>query len=174
MLNQDADETLNGSEAYAVNHNWTLLGTILSRVLQVKPLRHLEIQLNGTALPCPAQGIPQVEVNLRTIERAVALVYNIIKAHVLQRLPQAVCSHLPILVRTHGILGPGGQLHKILKAKLCIHFINQFCYALNLILNLVVPHKDMGIILGKTAHAHQTVELSAFLMAVNQSQLAYL
>ena len=101
MLNQDADETLNGSEAYAVNHNWTLLGTILSRVLQVKPLRHLEIQLNGTALPCPAQGIPQVEVNLRTIKRAVAFVYNIIKAHVLQRLPQAVCSHLPILVRTH-------------------------------------------------------------------------
>ena len=174
MLNQNTDETLNGAEAYTVNHDRTLLGAVLSRIFQVKPLRHLEIQLDGAALPCSAQGIPQVEINLRSVERAVAFIDNIIKAHVLQRLLKAVCSHLPILVRTHGILRPGGQLHKILKAKLCIHFINQLCYALNLVLNLVIPHEDMSIILGKTAHAHQTVKLAALLMTVNQPQLAHL
>ena len=31
----------------------------------------------------------------------------------------------------------------------------------------------MGIILGEAAHTHKTVELSGFLMTVNQSQLSH-
>ena len=114
-----------------------------------------------------------MEINLRTIKRAVSLVYNILQAHVLQRLFKSVGSHLPILVRSHGIFRSCGQLHKIFKSKLSVNFIDQLCYALDLILNLVIPHENMSIILCKAAHPHQTVKLSALLMAVNQTQFAH-
>ena len=61
----------------------------------------------------------------------------------------------------------------ILEAKQCIHRVNQFCHAHNLILDLLRSHKNVGVILGKTAHPHQAVKLTGFLMAVNQSQLSH-
>lgn len=172
MLDKDTDETLNGAEAYAVNHNRTLLAAVLCGVLQVKSLRHLEVKLDGTALPGSSQGVSQVEVNLGAVECAVAFIDDVIHSHVLKGLLQTVCCHLPILVGTHGILRSGGQLYEILEAELAVNLVNQLCYALDFILDLVVSHKDMGIILREAAHTHQSMKLSALFMAVNQSQLA--
>ena len=78
MLDQDSDEPLNGAEAYPVNHNGTLLGAVLRHILSLKTLGKLEIQLNGSALPGPANGISQMEIDLRPVERAVALVDDVL------------------------------------------------------------------------------------------------
>ena len=114
-----------------------------------------------------------MEIDLGAVERAVALVDDIIQAHVLQSLSQAVGGHLPVLVGPHGILRTGGKLHKILKAELAVNLVDQPGNALDLVLDLVVPHENVRVVLGKAAHPHQAVELSALLMAVHQSQLAH-
>ena len=108
MLNQDTDETLDGTEYHAVDHDRAVLLAVCSHVLQFKTLGQLEVQLNGSALPGTANAVYQMEINLRAIERAVALIYYIRHTQLVQSVSKACCSHLPVLITSHGILGTGG------------------------------------------------------------------
>ena len=74
VLDEDADEALDGTEAHAVQHDGALLGTVGVDVLEVEVLRHLEVELHGAALPGAAEGVLQVEVDAWAVEGAVALV----------------------------------------------------------------------------------------------------
>lgn len=74
VLNQNTDEALDGAKAHAMQHDGALLGAVGIHVLQIKVERHLEVELDGTALPGTAERILQVEVDLGTVEGAVALV----------------------------------------------------------------------------------------------------
>ena len=82
MLDQDTDETLDGTEAYAVDHDRSVLLTVSADVLKLETLRKLEVKLDRTALPCSADRIYQMEVDLRTVECAVTFVDHIVKSKV--------------------------------------------------------------------------------------------
>ena len=73
---------------------WIMIGRCFSpsapMYSQVKSLRQLEVKLDGTALPGSSDRIFQMEVDLRSIECAVALVYYIIrKPKLIQSTPQS-------------------------------------------------------------------------------------
>ena len=85
MLDQDTDETLDGTEAYTVDHDRSVLLTVSSDVLEFETLRKLEVKLDRTALPCSADRIYQMEVDLRAIECAVAFVDHIVESKVIKR-----------------------------------------------------------------------------------------
>ena len=61
----------------------------------------------------------------------------------------------------------------IFESEQLIYFVDQFCYALNLLADLLRHHKDVRIVLCKAAHAHQTVQLTGLLMTVYQTQLTH-
>ena len=113
-----------------------------------------------------------MEVNLRAVECAVALIDNIVKAKVLEGASKSICCDFPILITSHGILRTGGKLYMIFKSEKVVNFINEFCNAFNLLANLLLGHKDMGIILSKAAYTHQAMKLTGFFMAVNKAQFA--
>lgn len=153
VLNQNTDEALDGAKAYAVQHNGALLGAVGVHVLQVKVERHLEVELNSTALPGTTERILQVEVDLGAVEGAVALVDLVVHAQLLQSGAQALLGASPVLIRTHGVLGAGGKLNVVLKAKLLIHGVDQIDHTHYLVGQLVGTHKQVGIVLVKAAHA---------------------
>lgn len=101
VLNQNTDKALDGAKAYAVQHDGALLGAVGVHVLQVKVERHLEIELDGTALPGTTKRVLQVEVDLGAVEGAVALVDLVVHAQLLQSGAQALLRARPVLVRTH-------------------------------------------------------------------------
>ena len=61
----------------------------------------------------------------------------------------------------------------VFESEQTVNLVDQFYNALDLILDLLRSHKDMGIVLSKAAHTHQAVKLAGFLMAVYQSQLSH-
>ena len=77
MLSQNANKPLDTAKYYPMNHDRTVFFAVCTGIFQFKPLRHLHVQLDGTALPGPAKAVLQMEVNLRAIESAVALVNHI-------------------------------------------------------------------------------------------------
>ena len=83
VLNQDADEALEGAHDGTVNHDRRLEGAIRCNVLEVKVQRQLEVQLNGAHLPFASQAVPHLEVDLRAIEGTVALIDLIIPLAIL-------------------------------------------------------------------------------------------
>ena len=113
-----------------------------------------------------------MEVNLRTIECAVAFVNHIIQTHFIQSAAQTIGSHLPVLVASHAVFRSGRQLYMILETKQAVYTVNQLCNTLDFLFDLLRSHEDMSIILSKAAHTHQTMKLAGFLMTVNQTQLA--
>ena len=62
MLDQDTNETLDAAKQHTMNHDRAVRLIIWADIIQIELLRHLEIQLNGTALPGTAQAIFQMEV----------------------------------------------------------------------------------------------------------------
>ena len=68
VLGDDADEPLDGAQHHPVDHDGAVLLAVLAGVLQLEPLGQLAVQLDGAALPGPAQGVGQVEVQLGAVE----------------------------------------------------------------------------------------------------------
>lgn len=112
---------------------------------------HLEVQLNRAALPGTAEAVAQVKVNLRAVERTVALVDDVGHTELFQRGFEAVGRILPILVRTHRVRRTGGQFDEVIEAELGVHLIDEVYDAGNFIRNLLAGHEDMGVILREAA-----------------------
>ncbi len=74
VLDQQRHEPLEAAEDGAVDDHRPVLGVVRARVLQVEALRHLVVELDRRALPLAADGVGDVEVDLRAVEGAVALV----------------------------------------------------------------------------------------------------
>ena len=55
---------------------------IKCKLIKIETLRKLEVKLDRTALPCSADSVYQMEVDLRTVECAVSFVDHIVKSKV--------------------------------------------------------------------------------------------
>ena len=74
VLDDDADEALEGAVDGAVDDDGHLDAALLGLIGQAEIVGQLEVQLDGAALPFAAQRVLDLEVDLRAIEGAVALV----------------------------------------------------------------------------------------------------
>ena len=98
MLGKNSDKALDTAEDNAVYHDRTVTLVVLTDICQVEALGHLEVELNGAALPRSADGILEVKVDLRTVECAVALVDGVGLTVLLERAAKCCGSGLPLLV----------------------------------------------------------------------------
>ncbi len=134
-------------------HYGALFAAVLIHIGQAEIQRHLEIQLDGAALPGAAEGILKMEVYLRAVEGAVALVYGVIKPQLLQSVLKAVCSGLPVLIAAHAVGGAGGKLYGVFEAEFAVNLVYHVHNAHDLIGYLLRTHEDVGIVLSEAAHA---------------------
>ena len=172
VLGEDADEALDGAEADAVDHDRAVLLAVGADILEVKALGHLHVELDGTALPGAAEAVFQMEVDLRAVERAVALVDDIGLAELVERGDKAVGRDFPLLVRADMVLRHGGQLHMVLEAEERVHIVNELGHALDLVLDLIGRHEDVRIVLREAADAEQAVQRAGQLVAVHDAEFA--
>ena len=73
VLDEDAEEALEGAEQGPVDHVGPVLLAVLADVGHVEALGHVEIELDGRALPEPADGVLDLDVDLGTVEDGLAL-----------------------------------------------------------------------------------------------------
>ena len=173
MLDQNTDKTLDGSKSNTVDHDRTMFLAVSTNIFTIKTERKLEIKLDSTTLPGSSDGVLKMEVNLRSVERSVSLIYYIIKPEVVKSSAKSVCSHLPVLITSHGIFRTCGKLYVIFETKQLIYLVNQFCNPFDLLTDLLRHHKDVGIILCEAAYTHKSVKLSGFFMTMYQTKLTH-
>ena len=174
VLGQNTNEALKRTKASAVNHDWLLLGTVGVNVLKLEVVRQLEVKLDGTALPRSAEAVGQMEVNLRTVERTVALVDHVLNAHRLKCVTKALLSALPILIRTHRILWARRELNAVWEAKLCIVSSDEVRCIRDLLSNLIRADKEVCVVLSKLTNTEQTVQGTLHLITVIKTSLSQL
>ena len=172
MLDQDADEALDGAEAHAMQHDRSLLLAVGVGVLEVEIQRHLEVELHRAALPRATQRIVQMEVDFGTVEGAIALVDHVVHAELVERGLQAAFGGDPILVGAHGVLGARGQFDVVGEAELVVDGRDQIGHADDFLGQLVGAHEQMRVVLVEATDAEQAVQSALELVAVNQADFA--
>ena len=115
-----------------------------------------------------------MEVNLRTVESAVALVDNVLNTHRLKCVTKALLSALPILIRTHRILWARRKLNAVWEAKLCIVSGNEVRCIRDLLSNLIRADKEVCVVLSKLTNTEQTVQSALHLITVIKTSLSQL
>ena len=80
---------------------------------------------------------------------------------------------LPLLHGADVVLGHGGELNLVGEAKHGVHLVKQAHHVLQLVLQLVGGHKQVGVILGEAPHPEQPVQRAGKLVAVDQAQLTH-
>jgi len=153
MLDQDAEKTFERAKEGSVNNVGTMVFSIGSDVAQAKALRQIEVELNGRDLPCPAQCIFDLNVELGAIECTAAFVDLVIEVESTQCPAQRIDGSLPLIAVPHGFLGLGAQEDpEVLKLKCAEKVFDELQHSNHFILELFRTTENVSVILGKASH----------------------
>ena len=155
MLDQHADEALERAEDGAVDHDRPLGLPVAVDVLEPEAIRLLEVDLDGRHLPAPSERVLHVDVDLRSIERPVARVELEREAVGAEGILQRPLGRLPLLVRSERLLGPRRQLEERLEHEGLVPLADQLEQRGDLVLDLIQPAVDVGVVLRELPHAHE-------------------
>ena len=148
VLDQQRDEALEAAEDRAVDDDRAVLGVVGADVLQVEPLRQLVVELDRGALPLPPDRVGDVEVDLRPVERAVALVDRV----GLARRSRAPASAAPRRGPTSAIsprysLGPRRELRRGREAEVAVDPLDEPQQPLDFLADLLLGHEAVRVVL---------------------------
>ena len=174
VLDQDPHETLEAAVDGSVEHDGPMLRAIRADKVQVELLGHLEIELDRTALPRPADAVFEMEVYLRSVESAVARVDGELRPGFLERFFERAFGDIPLLFGSHGILRPGGKLDAIREPEdVGINVATQLHDSLDFFLHNLRRAVQMRIVLREAANAHQSVEHARTLVPVDDAEFRH-
>src|SRR5216683_5138032 len=95
VLEQNTDEAFERAEDRAMDHRGARLRAGAGREGEVEALGHVVVELDGGELPFALERVGHVNLDFRSVERALAQVYFIRKAVALERLAESVLTLVP-------------------------------------------------------------------------------
>ncbi|MCY1292966.1 hypothetical protein D9M70_422090 [compost metagenome] len=171
MLDQHADEALEGTENRAVQHDRALTVVIFGDIAGIQALWQVRIVLQGAALPVTTEAVLQGELDLRAIESTLPRLVFPGQTGLVQRISQSTFSAIPQLVGTHTLCRTSGQLHgNVREAEVLVDLKGQLDEIGRLLLYLIFGAEDVGVVLGETTHAHDAVQRAGRLVTVTGTE----
>ena len=105
VLDQHAEEALDRTHQRPMDHHGSLALAIAGDVLEIETFGQVEVELDGRQLPRPADGVLDVDVDLRAVERAAALVGDVVEPAAIKRGSKTFGGLVPQLVLTTDFSG---------------------------------------------------------------------
>ena len=144
----------NEPDQRAVDHVRDVLGVVGARRSgRSKRCGMLAVELDRAHLPGPAERVVHVEVDLRPVERAVALVERVLEPSPLERCAESALGEVPLLVAAEPVLRPGRQLEARLELEQVVDELRVVEAAEDLVLDLLAGAEDVRVVLGDVPHA---------------------
>ena len=171
VLGEDRKHALHGAEDGAVDDDRALGLVRLADVRQVETDGQLEIELHGGALEPSLERVKDGDVNLGTVEGAIAGVELPLLARTIQRRLQRSLRLVPGLQFAEVPLGPGGELHLVGEAEDLVNLVEHLHESRKLLLHLILAAEDVRVVLLESAHASETVQRAAELVAVEHAKV---
>jgi len=172
MLDQDPEEALDAAIAGAVDHHGCVALSVGPDVGEAEPRGHREVELDRAALPRALQHVADVEIDLRAVERAVALVQRVRNLLRLERAAQRGLRLFPDLVAADALRGTRRQLDPhVVEPELRIHLAEERDQHRDLRLDLLGRAEVMRVVLRERLHAEQAVADAGQLAPVHEPHL---
>src|SRR5581483_10779705 len=120
---------------------------------------HVEVYLQGTALPVAPDCVPQHELQLRSVERPLTFVQRVLDARGLRSGDQSFFSRVPNFVGTHALPRAVGELDAhIFAPEITVDFENQLRDRDTFRGDLSRCNTDVTVVLREGACPHQPVK----------------
>src|SRR5437762_2774409 len=167
VFQENSEKSLQASQQGPVNHKRAMSGAVGSDVAEVEPFRHIEIELNGTELPRPANGVLHDQIDLRTIKRAVPGIQLVRNPGFLQGFFQGRFGDIPVFFVADTFCGPGAQKEfKSLESKRAKNIHAELQHFIDFRRHLLRSAEKMRVILCESAHSSQTVKHTALFKSI--------
>ena len=141
-----------------MNHIRLLLNAILIYESKAETLWEIEVELNSRKLPFPSNGILNLKIDLRTIERTTSLIDIILEPFFFNRLLKSLRSRIPFLLRTDRLLRLGRDIGmNLIKTEGMKHMKRETKNLHYLIIHLLWCYNQVGIILSESPYPHQAM-----------------
>src|SRR5688500_16205820 len=137
VLDEDRDEPLEAAEDRAMDDHRPMFGIICAGVLQIEVFRLHVIELNRRALPLAADRIGHIEVDFRSVERAVLLVDREPHLGALERRFQLRFGMPPCRLLAHMVVRHRRQLCAEGQTKVAIHALYELDQAFHFFADLL-------------------------------------
>ena len=159
MLDQDAGETLELPEHGAVDHHRDGLRAVLPDIKGAEPIGMLEIDLDRSALPVAADGVPKHIFQLRTVKCALARTEVVCwSAASTARLSAASALSHTSSEPTRLSGRSANLMITSSKAEIAIDRQDQLVQLHAFFGDLILGTEDMRVVLSEMAHAHDPVQ----------------
>src|SRR5712692_4040235 len=175
VLNQNAEETLDGAEQRAVHHERLMLGAVFADILQGEARGEIEVELHGGELPRASDGVDELDVDFRAVASGFAFHFFVRNVHALHGVGDSGSGAMPVLglagviFRMRGV--PVGELDFEFVEPEVFHYCESEVHAsLDFGFDLRGHAEDVRIVLGEAADAEQTVEHAAALVAIDGAE----
>ena len=145
----------------------------LSAPMYVSPkrARHLRVELDRAELPGAAEHVGHVQVDLRPVERALALADEVVDGVPLERAHELALGEVPLLVGAELVVGPGRELCPRLEPEEAVDVLQIVERAVELGVDLLPRAEDVGVVLRHVADAREPVQRAGELVAVQRRGL---
>ena len=167
MFDKDTDESFQGAEHRAMQHHRQVLFAVFADVGRSQSSRHVEIHLQGAALPVAPDCISQHELELRSVKRAFPGVMSVVEPGDFERLEQRGFRLVPDLVFADANLRAIGKLDShVLETEIAVNAEDQLADSDRLPGDLFGCAEDVRVILRECAHPHHAVQRSGRLVTM--------
>jgi hypothetical protein len=154
-----------------VDHHRPVLGVVRPGVGQPELLGHVVVELHGAELPGPLEGVGHVEIDLRPIEGAVALVQVVLEPAALERPLERGLGPVPHVLAADALLGARRELQPRLEPEQVVDEEPEVEAAQDLLVDLLLGAEHVRVVLGDVPDAQQAVQRAARLVAVDEPLL---
>src|SRR5216683_3035017 len=177
MLDQDAEEALDGTEQGAVNHERLMPGAIVGDVLQAEASGQIEIELHGGELPGAADGVNELDVDLGAVEGRFALHFLERNVHALQAVGERGGGAVPVfglagvILRMRGV--PVGELDfEFVEAKIFHDGVGEIDAGLDFRFDLRRHAENVRVVLRESADAEQAMKHATSFVAIDSAKFS--
>ena len=172
VLDQDADEPLQGTEERAVQQHRSMPVAVLSDIGRAQPAGQVQVDLQRSALPLAADGVLERELDFRPVESPFAGVVGVVQAKRIHGLLQRLLGPVPYPVIPDPAFRTVGELdHHVLKTHVPVDAEHQVADRARLLGDLVGRAENVGIVLGKGPNPHQAVKRAGGFVTVHLAEL---
>src|SRR5918994_313133 len=166
VLGEDADEPLQRAEQGAVDDHRRVLGVVGSHVREPELARHLVVGLDRPHLPGAAERVAHVQVDLRSVEGALAWADDVLDPMPLERRLQDRLGVVPFLRGPETVLRPGRELRVWGDAEDPVQVLGELDAGVDLRRRLLLRAEDVGVVLGDVTDPEEAVQRSRELVPV--------
>ena len=171
MLDQSTAESFQRAKHGAVHHDHFLPITVGSDEVYIEAIRQVQVDLNGRTLPFAADGVIELDVDLRCVEYSTTLIDLIVHVPLLHGVFQRARGKSPLFIGAERFLRARGEISFVGISEGFHHHIDQIENAFDFTFQLLRRAEDVRVVLGKSADAQHAVQYSGTFIAIDSAQL---